>query len=508
MADDVMGDPSAGVLKQRSVRGAAATFVAQGLRFVLQFGSQVALARLLMPAQFGLVAMLGPVVAFVGIFNELGLSQATIQRPNITHQELSNLFWINVAVSATLAVAMALCAPLIAWFYQEPRLTGITVWLATLLVAGGLSAQPLALMNRHMRFVPLATIDVACTMMAVLVGIAAAWSGFGYWSLVLMQAANALTILAMAWVWSHWWPGLPRRDPGTRALLHFGSHVTGYNLINFAGNNLDSVLIGRIGGSVALGLYDRGYKLVAAPMWSISLPIARVADALLARLQGSADRYRRAFLLLLQAMLLVTVPAVAFVATAAGTLVPFLLGRQWVAAAPIVAWLAVATAFAPLSNSASWLFVSQHRAPEQTRFACLRTGVMLVALLAGLPWGAAGVARSYGLFALLVHGVPMWGGTRRGPVTLRHVIVACWPAAVGGAVAALAVHLLDLQPRLAVLPVAGRMACEALLSYAAYCLSLMCLPNGLQLLRDMWLLRSTFRRAPPPATAEPQAGSG
>ena len=158
------------MLKQRSVRGAAATFIGQGTRFFLQLLSQVLLARLLLPAEFGLVAMIGPVLSFVGIFNELGLSQATVQRPSITHQELSNLFWINVAVSSALALLMCGAAPLIALFYNEPRLTAITMWLATMLVVGGLSAQQLALMNRHMRFGQLATIDVACTFMAVAVG--------------------------------------------------------------------------------------------------------------------------------------------------------------------------------------------------------------------------------------------------------------------------------------------------------------------------------------------------
>ena len=85
--------------------------------------------------------MIGPVLSFVGIFNELGLSQATVQRPSITHQELSNLFWINVAVSSVLALLMCGAAPLIALFYNEPRLTAITMWLATMLVVGGSLAQ-------------------------------------------------------------------------------------------------------------------------------------------------------------------------------------------------------------------------------------------------------------------------------------------------------------------------------------------------------------------------------
>ena len=496
-----------GSLKQRSVRGAAATLVAQGVRFILQFVSQVVLARLLLPRDFGLVAMIGPVLGFVSIFNELGLSQATVQRATISDQELSNLFWVNVAVSTTLAGVMAASAPLIAWFYGEPRLVDITLWIATLLIVAGLSAQQVALMNRHMRFVQLAAIDVACTVVAVAVGIAAAWYGLGYWSLVLMQALNSLTIFVMAWMWSNWWPSLPRRHPGTGSLLRFGGHMTGYNIINFLGINLDSVLVGKVSGSVALGLYDRAFKLVASPIWAISLPVARVADSLLAKLQNEPERYSRAYLLMLQALLLITLPAIVFTTVTAGTLVPFLLGPAWVPAAPIVAWLAIATGFAPLSISSSWLFVSQHRVAEQMRFACWRTGVIIVALLAGLPWGAVGVARSYAIFGLLVHGLPLFGATRRGPVTLLDVVRSCHPVIVGGVLAGAAVYLVEMAFEPAV-PTSVRLLIGAFLVYGVCGGTLLFFPNGTRLLRDMWLLRSMFRPAGRTMAAFPQANGG
>ena len=270
----------------------------------------------------------------------------------------------------------------------------ITLWLSTLLVVGGLGAQQIALLNRYMRFIPLATIDVTCTALSAAVGVAAAWDGFGYWSLVLMQAANGLTILAMAWSWSRWWPSLPRRHVGTMSLLRFGGHMTGFNLIGFIGTNLDMVLIGKFGDRVALGLYDRAYKLIASPMGAISLPVSRVAHSLLARL-------------------LITVPVVAFIAAQSATLVPFLLGPAWTDAAPIAAAIAVATGFAPLSLSASWLFVTQGRTAEQLRFATGRTALIVTAVLVGLPWGALGVARAYAAFGLVMHGLrllrELWG---------------------------------------------------------------------------------------------------
>ena len=479
-------------LKRQSVRGAAATFVAQGMRFVLQFGSQIALARLLSPADFGLVAMIGPVLMLVQIFNELGLSQATIQRAEISQQELSSLFWLNVGISVVLALIMAASSSSIAFFYGQPELGLICISLAGLLVSSGLASQQIALLNRHMRFSALAWIDISCSAFAVVVGIAAAWFGMRYWSLVLMQVANSATILIMAWTMSNWRPSWPSRHAGMGLLLRFGGHVTGYNLINYAGTNLDSVLIGKLGGSVALGLFDRATKLVAAPIWQISLPVARVAVSLLSRLHAQADRYRHAYLRMLQGLLLATVPAVVCIAMTSHQFVPMLLGPAWTDAAPIVTWLAVATAFAPLSISSYWLFLSQNRVGEQLMYVCIKTGIAVLALLVGLRGGALGVAESYAGFAILVHGSLLWGATRQGPVSHGDVLRACYPFAFSGLAIAASLAAFNASRFVVELSAGKLLLTDVAMAYGVCGLTLSCCPEGLRVMRDMWNLRSHF----------------
>ncbi len=482
-------------LKRRSVHGAAATLVSQGLRFVLQFGSQVALAHLLLPTDFGLIAMIAPVLSFIQIFNDLGLSQATIQRPQISQGELTALFWINVAVSATLAVAMAAAAPLVAAFYNEPRLIPICMAIASLLFISGLASQQVALLNRYMKFKVLATMDVACAVAAVVVGVAAAMAGLGYWSLVLMQAATSLTVVVVAWSNTGWRPSWPGRQTGVGSMLRFGGHLTLFNLISFAGTNCDSILIGKVGGSMALGLYDRAFKLVAAPIWQMSLPVDRVAISLLSRLHAEDDRYRRAFVQMLQVLLLATVPAVVFVATTADVLVPLVLGQTWTAAGPIVSALAVATGFVPFSICSYWLFVSQGRSGAQLRWAWARSGLSLVALLCGLHWGALGVARSYALSAVLVHGTLLWGATRHGPVTLPVALRASYPIILAGCVAAVGLQVFERNlPASAQLASVLRLLIEGGLAYLLCAACLLCWPDGLRILDSLWRLRSTFAR--------------
>ncbi len=425
-------DNDAGVLKRRSVRGAAVTFAAQGMRSVLQLGSQIVLAHLLMPAEFGLVAMVAPVLSLVQIFNELGLTQATVQRPEISHQELSALFWVNMAISSGLAVLMALLSPLVAWIYGEPRLVLITIAAASLLVLSGISAQQVALMTRRMQFMPLASIDLSCMVAAVIVGVIAAGLGCGYWSLILMQAANSLTTAVLAWALSDWCPSRPCRGVPIGPMLRFGGHLTALNILGYIENNLGTVLIGSLIGPIALGLYDRAFKLVIVPWWQITLPIARVATSLLARLRGSDYYYARASDRMLQGLLLAVVPGLVWAAMLSDLLVPFVLGRAWSDAAPIVTWLALATCFVPFGECGYWLFVSQDRVGEQLRYAAVSAVFLVAAMLIGVHWGAVGVARSYACFAAVIQGASLWGATRRGPVTLRRVLWATYPIVIGG----------------------------------------------------------------------------
>ena len=499
----------AGALTRRSVHGAATALAAQGLRFTLQFGSQILLARLLLPGDFGLVAMAGPLLGFVQIFNDLGLTQATVQRDRIGQRELSALFWVNVAASVVLAAAVCLAAPAVASFYGEPRLTPVAVCLAGSLVLSGLSAQHMALMNRQMRFAALAAIDIACLVAAVGVGVCAARLGLGYWSLVLMQAANSATITALSWTLSGWRPSRPGGVRDAAGLLRFGGHVTGYNLLGYLEANLGGVLIGAWGGGHALGLYDRAHRLIYTPVWHLGAPFARVAVALLSRLRASeapdsGPHYARAYARLLQGLLLATAPGFVCTAMVSGTLVPALFGPAWSDAAPIVAWLAVAAAFVPFGLSASWLFVSQGRVREQMAYGGFKAAVTSTTVLAGLPWGVVGVARAYAVFAVLAHGSMLWGATRTGAVGRRDVLRAAYPVALGALAAAAALHWsghggvewgLRHMPAPEA-PVAVRLAAAYALSYAACGLALLCSPGGLHLLRGVWGLRSTFRRAP------------
>ncbi len=482
-------------LQRRSIRGVAFSLAGQAVRFVLQFASQIILARLLAPADFGLVAMAAPVLALAQTVGELGLAQAVIQRPALTQADLSLLFWLSILVNAALAALMLAAAPGVALLYGEPRLAAVLDAFAAMLVLNGVASQQMALMARQMQFAEMAAIDVACLLTAAAAGVGCALAGFGCWSLVAMQAGNLGVIALMASVWSGWRPSPPAWAGGIRSILAFGAHMTGANLVTYAGSNLDSVLIGVVSGSASLGLYDRSTKLIVTPLWQLSMPLARVATGLLSRLADRPAEYRRAYLAMLRGLLIATAPGFACGATAAGTLVPALLGPQWSGAAPVVAWLCLSAILVPYGISASWLFVSQGRVQAQLRWACLRTALSLAALAAGLPWGVAGVAVAYAVASPLVQGCMAWGGTRKGAVSLRDMAVGTYPVLLCTAVGTAAAHW---AVRWAPMPgAAAELLASLAVIYLAGAAFLLCFPAGTALLREVATARHAFRRAAP-----------
>ena len=180
-------------LRGRSVRGGSAQCHVAGRAVSHSSRATVVLARLLTPADFGLVAMVSTVTGLGQAFADLGLSEATIQRKEISHNQVSALFWINAAIGLGLMPITLTLAPVLARFYREPRLINITLLVSLTFLFGGLRVQPDAILKRQMRFSALAIRDITSYAVAVPIAIFMAWRGAGYWALVALPLIVNLT---------------------------------------------------------------------------------------------------------------------------------------------------------------------------------------------------------------------------------------------------------------------------------------------------------------------------
>jgi PST family polysaccharide transporter len=375
------------------------------------------LARLLTPNDFGLIAMVTAITNFALVFKDIGLSTATIQRAELNHAQVSTLFWINFAFGAVLAVSVAGLAPLVAWFYGEPRLGPVMAILSLSFVFGGLTVQSQALLKRMMRFTALGFAEVFGMLLGVAVAVVSARYGAGYWALVLMHVTIPAGIFIGIWAVCPWRPGWPSRRSGVRPMLAFGRDIAGFQIVNYFSRNLDNILIGKFWGGIALGLYSRAYSLMMLPLSQIRQPLTSVALPALSRLQDEPERYRRAFLGTTEKILMLSLPPVTLLLVGSDWVIAIVLGPQWAGASRIFAWLGVAAITQMALIVSGWLFVSQGRSRDFFLWGLIGSVLSVLSFLIGLPHGAVGVAAAYSLVGVFLRfPILVWWAGRRGTV--------------------------------------------------------------------------------------------
>lgn len=429
------------------------------------------LARLISPTDFGLFAMVVALTAVAEVFRDFGLSMAALQAPVLSQAQKSNLFWINALVGVLLSAIVFASAGLIAGFYGRPELQSVVQLLAPVYALNGLSTQFRININRAMRFGALAVCDVVPVLVGFAAAIAAAMLGWGVEALVAQQVLTAVATLILSISLARWWPGWPGRAP-MGSLLSFGLSFFVTQLLTYATRNIDSVAIGRVWGPTPVGLYDRAFQLAVAPLNQINAPMSRVAIPALVRVVENPQRFAVAIREAQMIACYVTSAALLLLAGASGPLVEVLLGPDWTSAAPILSLLAVGSVFRACQQVSYWMFISHGLAAAHMRMHFVAQPVIIACTLAGLPWGASGVAagNAAGCAAFWLISLT-WAGrvthTRIGPLAgdaARAILVFGAPAGLAAYVCS---TLLSLAPIAEVLT-----ATAAALCWYALCIAL------------------------------------
>jgi len=429
--------------KERVVKGGAAKLCAQAANFALRIGALMVLARLLNPRDFGLVGMVAAITGVLNLLRDFGLSSAAVQRVEITHDQSSTLFWINVIVGAILCVSLVALAPLIVDFYREPKLYAVTVALSPTFLINALGIQHWALLQRQMRFTTLAAIDFVSLVFSVLVGIGMALNGYGYWALVGMTLTVPTVFTVALWLKSKWVPGMPRLGAGTSSMMRFGGTVTLNSVVVYAAYNLEKVLLGRYWGPEAIGLYGRSYQLISIPTENLNSAIGEVAFPALSRLQQDPVRFRNYFLKGYSLVLALTIPVTVAFAMFSNELILVVLGPKWEDAAPIFRLLAPTILVFAIINPLGWLMMALGLVGRSLRVAFVLCPLVIAGYVMGLPYGPKGVAMGYSCMLalwLIPHVVWCVQGT---PISTKDIARAIAKPLASVVVAAAAVLLLQ-----------------------------------------------------------------
>jgi O-antigen/teichoic acid export membrane protein len=423
-------------LKEKTIRGGLARLCAQGADFTLRLVSLMVLARLLGPVDFGLVGM---VTAFTGVlilFRDFGLSAAAIQRPIVTEEQISTLFWINILVGVGLASLTLAMAPVIAAFYHEPRLVGVASALACSFIFNAAGIQHGALLQRQMRFTALAIISIFSLIVSTAIGVSGAMAGYGYWALVAMTLTAPVINTLGVWLATAWIPGRPRRRVGIRSMMHFGGTVTLNGLVVYIASNFEKVLLGRFWGADALGVYGRAFQLINIPTANLNSAAGEVAFSALSRLQDDPGRLKNYFLKGYSVVMAMTMPMTVACALFADDMILVFLGPKWKAAAAIFRLLAPTIFVFAIANPLSWLVMSLGLVRRSLKMGLVIAPLLILAYVMGLPYGPKGVALAYSA-TMLLWVVPVVAWSVHGTViSLRDVLLAVSPPLASSLVAA------------------------------------------------------------------------
>jgi PST family polysaccharide transporter len=346
--------------------------------------------------------MVAVLTGFLAIFRDAGLGAVTVQRLEVTHEQISTLFWINVAVGLVLATLTAILAPVLVSFYREPRLYPITVVSGAAFLFSALAAQHQALILREMQFVTLAKIDLLSLSISSTLGIVMATLGWHYWSLVAMAVLAPMVSAAGVWIAVPWIPGPPRRRCGVMSMLHFGWMATCQGLLVFICFSIDNILIGRFWGANELGLYGRAYQLATLPVQQLTGALSGVAFSAFSRIQDDGGRLTKSFLRAYSFLASFTIPIAISCPLFADEIIRIVLGAKWMEAAPIFRLLAPAALAFAIAIPLSWLVMSTGRVGRALSISAMAAPVVVIGVLAGLNHGPKGVALGYSVAMVLL----------------------------------------------------------------------------------------------------------
>ena len=388
-------------LKEKTIRGGLARLCALGAGFLLRLGALMILARLLGPKDFGLMGMVTAFTGVLGLFRDFGLSAAAVQHTTITEQQMSTLFWVNVLLGALLSLVALAMAPIIAAFYHEPQLFGVTAVLASVFLFNAAGIQHSALLQRQMRFTALAAISIVSSIVGIAIALGGAEAGYGYWALTAIPVASSVVGSIGAWLTTGWVPGMPRRWTGIRRMLQFGGTLTLNGLVAYVAYNAEKVMIGRFWGADAIGIYGRAYQLVTLPTDNLNSAVGEVAFSALSRLQNDPIRFKGYFLKGFSLVMGLTLPITIACALFADDVVYCLLGPKWKDAAAIVRLLAPTIAIFAIVNPLGWFVYSLGLVARSLKIALVFAPFMITGYVIGLPYGPKGVALAYSSVMML-----------------------------------------------------------------------------------------------------------
>lgn len=364
----------------------------QGIQFLIG----IMLARLLMPEQFGLIAMLGVFMAIAQTFIDSGFGSALIQKKDASHVDECSVFYFNVFLGFLAAGIMCLCAPWIASFFKAPMLISLTRVLSINLIIGSFGAIHTVLLTKRLDFKISAKIGLISVFFSGIIGVSMAFLGYGVWSLAAQYITGHIIRLILLWYLFPWRPSFTFSLSSLLNLFSFGSKMLLASLINTIFDNLYFVVIGRLFSARDLGYYSRARSTEQLPAHTISSIVGRVTFPVFSSIQDDKPRLKQALRKAIITLTLANFPMMIGLALVARPMVMVLLTEKWLPSVPYLQILCMASLIYPLHVINLNILMAQGRSDLFFRLEVIKKAMTVVVIFLTYRWGIT--VMLYGVF--------------------------------------------------------------------------------------------------------------
>ncbi len=430
MTSNIQSDDNVSITRKAG-RGVAWNFLAYGVSKGVLLLTTSILARLLTKEDFGLVAVAVIAINYLSVVKDLGLGLALIQRRDDIDEAANTVFTINTILGITLSLLVLPLAPLFAAYFGEPLVTPVLRWLGLSFALNSLGATHINLLMRDLdyrrKFIP----DMSNTIVKGVISLWLAFTGFGVWALVFGQLAGALASVIAAWVVKPWRPRIRVNLPIARQLVQFGASVTGVDILTVFVDNLSYIIIGRLMGVAALGVFSISYRLpemlIVGNLWLI----ASVLFSVFSSIQDKPEELRRGFLSSIRMVQLIVMPLCLGLFVAADPIVRVFFGEQWLEAIPLLQILSLYALIYSVGYHAGDVYKAIGRPDILFKLNIMSAAVLLPALIIGSQFGLIGFAWGYLIAIVIDQTITLYVATRFVKVTFFDILKELKPAMLG-----------------------------------------------------------------------------
>ena len=379
-------------LKQKTVSGMLWSAVQKFGNMGISFITNIVLARMLTPDDFGCIGMLAIFITVSNTFVDGGFGSALIQKKEPTQKDYSTIFWWNIFISFLLYGVLFLTAPTIAEFYHIPLLSSVLRVQGIILIINSLNIIQTNQLRKQLHFKRLANVTVIAHTIAALTAIILAWKEWGVWALVAQQIIGSSLISLILWYINKWMPDFCFSKESFKQLFGFGSFILCSNLINTFCNNVQGLLIGRFFTPAIMGYYTQARKLEEIASQSFSSVIDQVAYPVLSKFQSDNVAMKNILQKLVTTLAFVTFPMMLILILIAEPLITLIYGDKWLNCVPYFQILCIAGIAICLQGIHYYAIASKGKSKDLFVWTIIKRVLGLSVLIAGMYfWNIEGL---------------------------------------------------------------------------------------------------------------------